>query len=41
LYEAQNKVKKYAKEKKLLGWNDVAVWKDFRLLYISNAVWAE
>jgi hypothetical protein len=40
LYEAQNKVKKYAKEKKLLGWNDVAVWKDFRLLYVSKAVWA-
>jgi hypothetical protein len=30
----QNKAKKYAKERELLGWKDVTVWKDFRPPYI-------
>jgi hypothetical protein len=33
--------KKYAKEKELLGWKDMVVWKDFRSLYILEVVWVE
>jgi hypothetical protein len=29
------------KERELLGWKNVKVWKDFRPLYVSDAVWIE
>jgi hypothetical protein len=29
------------KEKELLGWKKVAMCKDFRLLYVSEAMWME
>jgi len=29
------------KERELSGWKEMAVWKDFRLPYVSMAVWAE
>jgi len=35
------KVKKYVKEKELLGWNDEAVWKELRSSYVSETVWME
>ena len=33
--------KKNAKERELSGWNDVAVWKDFRPSYGLEVVWAK
>jgi hypothetical protein len=38
---AKEKPKKYTKERELPGWKDVVVWKDVRLSYVSEAVWAE
>jgi hypothetical protein len=35
------KPKKYTKERELPGWKDMTAWKDFRLTYVSEAVWAE
>jgi hypothetical protein len=29
------------KEQELLGWKEVTIWKDFRPMYVSEAVWAE
>jgi hypothetical protein len=40
-YETQKKAKKYTKEKELSGWKDMVVLKDFRPLYISQAVWVK
>jgi hypothetical protein len=37
----KRKPKKYAKERELPNWKDVAVWKDARLSYVLEAVWAE
>jgi hypothetical protein len=37
----QKKAKNIAKERELLGWKDVAVWKDVRSSYVSEAVWEE
>jgi hypothetical protein len=39
-YEAQKKAKKTARDKGLQGWNDVAVWKDFKLIYIPTDLWS-
>jgi len=33
-YEAQKKAKNTTRDKGLQGWNDVAVWMDFNLIYI-------
>jgi len=35
-YEAQKKAKKTTRDKGLQGWNDVAVWRDFKLIYIRQ-----
>jgi len=40
-YEMQKKAKKFTKERELLGWKKVAVWKDFRHPYISEVMWVE
>jgi hypothetical protein len=40
-YKAQKKAKKYMKERELLGWNDMVVWKDFKPPYILEVVWVE
>jgi hypothetical protein len=40
LYRAQKKAKKYLKERELSRWKDVKVWKDFKPLYVLEAVWA-
>jgi hypothetical protein len=38
-YEAQKKTKKTARDKGLQGWNDMAVWMDFNLIYIPENIW--
>jgi hypothetical protein len=40
-YETQKKAKKYARDNSLQGWNDVAVWRDFRLPYILEDIWPQ
>jgi hypothetical protein len=35
----RKKAKKYARDNSLQGWNDVAVWRDFRLPYILEDIW--
>jgi len=37
----RKKQKKYAKERGLSGWRDVMVWRDFKPLYVSKAIWVE
>jgi len=39
LYEAQKKIKNTARDNGLQGWNDVAVWRDFKLMYIPADIW--
>jgi hypothetical protein len=36
----RKKLKKYAKNNALPGWNNVAVWRDFRPQYIPKDIWA-
>jgi hypothetical protein len=38
-YEAQKKEKKTARDRGFEGWNDVAVWRDFKLIYIPENIW--
>ena len=38
-YEAQKKAKKTARDRGLQGWNNVAVWRDFKLIYIPEDIW--
>jgi hypothetical protein len=38
-YESQKKAKKTARDKGLQGWNDVAIWRDFKPTYISIDIW--
>jgi hypothetical protein len=38
-YGAQKKAKKTARDRGLQGWNDVAVWRDFKPIYISEDIW--
>lgn len=40
-YERRKKQKTYVKERYLPGWKDVAVWRDFRSMYVLEAIWAE
>jgi len=40
LYESQKKAKKTARDSGLQGWNDVAVWRDFKLIYIPEDIWS-
>jgi len=39
LYELQKKTKQTARDKGLQGWNDVAVWRDFKPIYIPTDIW--
>ena len=39
LYEAQKKAKKTARDNGFQGWNDVAVWRDFKPIYILADIW--
>ena len=38
-YEAQKKVKKTARDRGFQGWNDIAVWRDFKPIYIPEDIW--
>ena len=38
-YEAQKKAKKPARDRGFQGWNDVAVWRDFKPIYIPADIW--
>jgi len=38
-YESQKKAKKPVRDRGLQGWNDVAVWRDFELIYIPEDIW--
>jgi len=33
--------KKYARDNDLQGWNDVVVWRDFKLPYIPRDIWLQ
>jgi hypothetical protein len=35
------KHKKYARDNSLQGWNDVAVWRDFKSPYIPGDIWPQ
>jgi hypothetical protein len=37
----RKKPKKYARDNSLQGWNDLAVWRDFRLPYIPKNIWPQ
>jgi hypothetical protein len=38
-YKSQKKAKKTARDKCLQGWNDVAVWRYFKSIYIPTYIW--
>jgi len=38
-YETQKKAKKPARDRGFQGWNDVAIWRDFKLIYIPEDIW--
>jgi len=38
-YEAQKKAKKTVRDNGLQGWNYVAVWRDFKPIYIPADIW--
>ena len=38
-YKSQKKAKKPARDRGLQGWNDVAVWRDFKPIYIPEDIW--
>jgi hypothetical protein len=37
----KKKAKTYARDNSLQGWNDVAVWRDFKLPYILGDIWPQ
>jgi hypothetical protein len=39
-YETQKKAKRYARDNGLEGWNEVAVWQEFKPPFISGDIWA-
>jgi len=39
-YESQKKAKKPARDRGFQGWNDVAVWRDFKPIYIPEDIWS-
>ena len=38
-YESKKKAKKPTRDRGLQGWNDMAVWRDFKLIYIPEDKW--
>ncbi|KAI5581021.1 hypothetical protein BDE02_08G192900 [Populus trichocarpa] len=38
-YEAQKRAKQTARDRGFQGWNDVAVWRDFKPIYIPEDIW--
>jgi hypothetical protein len=39
-YDTQKKAKRYARDNGLEGWNEVAVWREFKPPFISGDIWA-
>jgi hypothetical protein len=39
-YDTQKKTKRYVRDNGLEGWNEVAVWREFKSLFISGDIWA-
>jgi hypothetical protein len=39
-YDTQKKAKRYARDNGLEGWNEVAVWQEFKPPFISGDIWA-
>jgi len=39
-YDTQKKSEKYARDNGLKGWNEVAVWREFKPPFISRDIWA-
>jgi hypothetical protein len=39
-YDTQKKTKRYARDNGLEGWNEVAVWREFKPPFISGDIWA-
>jgi hypothetical protein len=39
-YDTQKKTKRYAKDNNLEGWNEVAVWREFKPPFILRDIWA-
>jgi hypothetical protein len=37
-YDTKKKAKRYARDNGLEGWNEVAVWQEFKPLFISRDV---
>jgi hypothetical protein len=37
----QKKTKRYARDNGLEGWNEVAVWQEFKLSFISGDIWMQ
>jgi hypothetical protein len=38
-YDTRKKLKRHARENGLEGWNEVAVWREFKLPFISGDIW--
>ena len=38
-YKAQKRAKKITRDRGVQGWNDVAVWRDFKPIYIPEDIW--
>jgi hypothetical protein len=38
-YDIQKKMKRYARDNGLEGWNEVAVWREFKPPFISGDIW--
>jgi hypothetical protein len=39
-YDTPKKAKRYARDNVLKGWNEVAVWREFKPPFISGDIWA-
>jgi hypothetical protein len=39
MFGMNKKNQKYARDNVLQGWNDVAIWRDFKLPYILEDIW--
>jgi hypothetical protein len=40
-YDTQKKAKRYARDNGLEGWNEVAVWREFKSPFISGDIWMQ
>jgi hypothetical protein len=40
-YDTKKKAKRYARDNGLEGWNEVAVWREFKRPFISGDIWTQ